>query len=39
LERDEEVEAQRAAQLARISLIVSSIAFALAVLGLFLPIG
>jgi len=31
-------EARRASQLARVALIVSAMAFALAVLGLFLPI-
>ena len=32
-------EARRASQLARVALIVSAVAFALAILGLFLPIG
>jgi hypothetical protein len=32
-------EARRASQLARVALIVSAMAFALAILGLFLPIG
>lgn len=31
-------EARRAAQLARVALIVAAIAFALAILGLFLPL-
>ena len=40
LEREEKAaaEAREAAQLARVALIVSAMAFALAVLGLFLPI-
>jgi hypothetical protein len=32
-------EARSAAQLARVALIVAALAFALAILGLFLPIG
>jgi hypothetical protein len=38
---DEEVaaEARRAAQLARVALIISTMALALAILGMFLPIG
>ena len=32
-------EAQRAAQLARVALIVSAMALATAIMGLFLPIG
>ena len=32
-------QARQAAQLARVALIVSAMAFALAILGLFLPIG
>jgi len=42
MNEDEEsaaAEARAAAQLARVALIVSAMAFALAVLGLFLPIG
>ena len=35
----EDGEARRASQLARVALIVSAMAFALAILGLFLPIG
>ncbi|HEY7809851.1 MAG TPA: hypothetical protein VIA98_05685 [Allosphingosinicella sp.] len=36
--KDAEATSQRAAQLARIALIVAAIAAALAVLGIFLPI-
>ena len=42
MNREEEgaaANARAAAQLARVALIVSAMAFALAVLGLFLPIG
>lgn len=42
MNEDEEgaaTDARAAAQLARVALIVSAMAFALAVLGLFLPIG
>jgi len=35
----EEGEVRQASQLARVALIVSAMAFAVAVLGLFLPIG
>ena len=35
---DDEDEARRASQLARVALIVSAMALAVAVLGLFLPI-
>ena len=38
-EEEARAEARRASQLARVALIVSAMAFALAVLGLFLPIG
>ena len=38
-EDDGLAEARRASQLARVALIVSAMAVALAILGLFLPIG
>jgi hypothetical protein len=38
IEEGARAEARRASQLARVALIVSAMAFALAVLGLFLPI-
>ena len=38
-EEEDRVEARQASQLARVALIVSAVALAVAVLGLFLPIG
>ena len=38
-DEDSSAEVRRASQLARVALIVSAMAFALAILGLFLPIG
>ena len=39
MDSDDEIAARQAAQLARVALIVSAMALAVAVLGLFLPIG
>ena len=38
-EDEDRAEARQASQLARVALIVSAVALAVAVLGLFLPIG